>query len=57
MVDNDYNLDEELLTLFKHFKEVNEEDAGEKLDNYDLIVDFCNMIQEKIEKIVGDSDL
>ena len=50
-------LDEELLNLFKHFKEINEQEAQEKLSNEDLIVDFCNLISEKISKLVDDSDL
>jgi len=55
--DLDYNLDEELLTLFKHYKEVNELEAEEKLKNEDLIVDFVFSIQDKIGKLVSDSDL
>jgi len=50
----DMFLDEELLELFKHFKEINEHEAGEPLKNEDLIVDFIFTIQEKIGKLVED---
>lgn len=51
----DEELDEDLVSLFKNFKEINEREAGEPLDNEDLKVDFVFTIQEKISKLVDDN--
>ena len=45
------DLDEDLLDLFKRFKDLNEQEAGEPLNNEDLRVDFAFMIQEKISTL------
>jgi len=52
MIDNE-DLDLSLLDLFKKYKEINEQQAGEKIDNETLRLDFSFVILEKI----GEMDL
>ena len=49
------NFDDDLVELFKKFKESNEREAGEPLDNKNLKVDFVNIITEKISKLVDNN--
>lgn len=54
--DDEESLDEDLLNLFKKFKEINESEAGEPLNTETLKVDFVNTIQEKISELVDDDE-
>lgn len=44
--------DESLLNLFKKFKEGNEIETDEKIDDDILKVDFVNYIQDNISKLI-----
>lgn len=45
------DLDNDLLDLFKKFKDLNEQEAGEPLDNENLRVDFAFVVAEKISQM------
>ena len=53
LIDAEMNLDDDLLKLYKSFKEINESEAGENLDDEDLIVDFIFTIQDSYMDATG----
>jgi hypothetical protein len=54
--DSQESFDENLLELYKQFKECNEQEAGEKISDDVIMVDFSNYITENIARVVENKE-